>query len=157
MDDGRFAGAIGYSQGAGSQARDRSDVDDTAPPVFEHDLGTSLRAPKGAVQIGVHDVTPILPSHFQYRFENRNARVVDQSVDAAELFLDAIDGPRHLVGLGDITVNRQEIGAVEMALRFDQRFFVTVQSRDSVTALEESVANLKANTASASGDDHNRV
>jgi len=98
-----------------------------------------------------------LPGHFQYRFENRNARVVDKRVDAAELFLDAIDGPGHLLGLGHITVNRQEIGAVEMGLRFDQRFFVNVQSRDAVTALEESVANFQANTASASGDDHNRV
>jgi hypothetical protein len=44
-----------------------------------------------------------------------------------------------------------------MGFGFEQCFLVTVQSRDAVTALEESVANLLANTASASGDDHNRV
>ena len=78
VDDGRFAGAVGHPQGAGSQARDRGDVDDTATPVFEHDFGARLRAPKGTVQIGVHNVSPILPSHFQYWFENGDARVVDE-------------------------------------------------------------------------------
>ena len=33
---------------------------------------------KPSVQIGVHDVPPILPGHFQDGFENGDARVVDK-------------------------------------------------------------------------------
>ena len=103
----RLAGPVGDAQRGGPQARDRGDVDDGAAALVAHDRRHRLGHQEGTGEVDRQHPLPLLQRHVQHRLEHRDARVVDQCIDAAELPVRLLHGVLHRRRVGDIGLERQ--------------------------------------------------
>ncbi|KAG0761712.1 hypothetical protein G6F22_018809 [Rhizopus arrhizus] len=70
----------------------RADVDDAAPLTLDHALDDLLGHIEETVQVGVDDRAPIIRAHFAEQAIARDARVVDQHIDRAQVGGDPFKG-----------------------------------------------------------------
>src|SRR5689334_13233276 len=100
LHDAALAGGIGRRVAARKDRHHRADVDDLAVAgSFQRGIG-GLRAQEGAGQVSIHDGLPLVQLEQMGRLADAGAGIVDEDVDAAEVFADPLDhrGYRRLVG-----------------------------------------------------------
>jgi hypothetical protein len=81
-----LGGDIGRLEGRRDQRMGRGDIDDAAPALRLHMRNGEARGVEGARQVDGDDRIPFLDRKFLDRRDELDARIVDEDIDAAELF-----------------------------------------------------------------------
>ncbi len=157
LDQPRLAGAVGDAQGARAQSRNRRDVHDTAAAGLQHDGRARFGADEGAGEVDRKDVIPVRERRFQDRLEHRDAGIVHERIDPAELLRDAPYGRLYLLGIGHVAGNRQyPKRMVQAASSARQLPAVDVQQGNAVPIRKKPLGDREADPARASRDDGNQ-
>ncbi len=151
-----FASAIGDAECRGAQTRDRSDVDDGAAALVTHDRRHRLGHQERTGEVDRQDALPILQRHVEQRLEHRDAGIVDQRIDAAELPMGLLHGDLDRSWVGDIGLERQGgIRAVQGIDSGAQRVAQNIQHRNLPAVLQEAGRRREADAARRAGDKGN--
>ena len=92
----------------------RRDVDDAAPVALDHAVDDLLAHVEQAVEVGPHDRVPVDLVHLLEGHVARDAGVVDQDVDRADLALHLGDRARARVDVGDVAGDGEDVVAVAL-------------------------------------------
>ena len=126
VDQGRLAHAVDTDFRKRAQTGHRRDVDDSPSregswcgPLGprQHAFAHLLRHKERALHIGVKDKVEVLGRHILHALGGRDARVVDQDVDGANLGLGACNCRLDRVVTGHVEFNHMRVatGAVELS------------------------------------------
>lgn len=151
--------AYGIDGGAVIQAlegRDGAEIDDFAAVVF-HEREGGAAAPVGTAQIDVHDGVPIIILIVEDGLHSVDSGIVDQDIEAAELFLHIIEQTFDGLLAGNVygmCVDVEASGA---------HFFgggvaflhITVGANDGSASFRQTFSHGSAETNAGSGDDGN--
>src|SRR5690606_10626316 len=148
----RLARAVGHSQRARPQARDRGDVDDRAAARAQHDRRAGLGAQERSVEVDRHHMPPFLVRGVEDGLEDGDPGVVDECVDAPGRLHDAGDGRGDGRRLDDVALDVEAIAAALSALGT-----VDVERRDAVALVQKAPGDRETYPAGRSGDDGNLV
>ncbi len=144
-DDAGLRGRVIRLRGGTVDAGERRHVDDRAGPLLDELKHQRLRRIEQAAEIGRDHLIPLLAPHPRQRGVARNARIVDERVDPAELGRDRLDGVTHGIGVGDVARKRPaappRIDAFHLPRQLGRGVGVPVEDEGDVRALLHGDAN----------------
>ena len=105
-DDPGLGGGVVRLARVPVDADDAREVHDRAGAAAKHLPRDGAAGVEGAAQVRVDDLLPVLVAHARDQRVARDAGVVDEDVDVAELRLDALDQRLRLRGIADVRTHR---------------------------------------------------
>ncbi len=156
MRQPRFAGAVGRAQRGGAHRRNRRDVHDRAAAMFAHQGRRRLGADKRPGEVDLQDAAPVFIRGVEQRREHRDAGIVDQRVEPAEVTVHRRHGIRHCARIGNIAMQRQRVVSVrKVSDRAAQQFALDVEHRHPPALGEKAFGRRQPDAARGAGDESN--
>ena len=155
LHDAALAGGIGRREAGAEDRQHRADIDDLAAAGRLHGWVGCLRAHERAGEVGRNDAVPLLEFERVRRFSNIDAGIVDENVDAAELFGDAFDHGSDISLVGDVGGDRDRPDAARLELggRGGRFRFIAADHRDVGAGFRQPPRHAEPDAAIAAGDD----
>ena len=120
-----------------------------------HAFGEDLDAVHHAVDVHPGHPVPVLPSVLVHRATDGDAGVVADHVHVAEPLLGGVGGLGHRLAVGDVHLQRQELGVagLELARHRGERVILDVGDHDLHAGVGERPRHREPHTAGAAGDE----
>ena len=137
------------------QTGDRRDIDDGASALRDHSPGNGLRNEEETREVDVEHLLPSFDRCLLSRRAPARTGVVDEHIDAVELFNRPFDERFDVVFPPDVATERKRPYAelCKLGRRFLAPFELACADDDVRTELGESDRHLPADATSAAGDD----
>ena len=134
---------------------ERTDVDDFAVVLLEHDLADLTGKVEQTIDVGRHHGLPLLVGVVHRRCNDTGCSIVDEDVDSAEFLLGGLNSSLDLLGLGDVAGSDDALYAVlvNLFLDFLKLFDAACADHDICALLCKADRKLSAQTRGCAGDD----
>ena len=157
-DYAAFAGAVADSGKLGRRAAQSGyggDIDDFSAALRNHDLACGLRKQKRSGEVRFYDLVPLLERHCFHRRAPGSSGVIDQNVEAAELFHGGISNRLDARGIFDVAAERKNLHAefLQFLGGFDAALLLARAKNQIRAHFRETFGHLTAKANRTTGDD----